>query len=69
MAEEIRNASDMIQKFLEKQAQAVNISTLRKALPISFTILIMALDWLVSEGKLGIDVSGEPGSRRIYLKS
>ena len=68
MAEEIRDASDMIRKFLEKQTRAVSISTLRKTLPISFTVLIMALDWLASEGKLGIEMTGEPGLRRIYLK-
>ena len=68
MAEEIRNASEMIQSFLRQQNHAVNIAVLRKAIPISFTVLIMALDWLASEGKLGIEMTGEPGLRRIYLK-
>jgi hypothetical protein len=68
MAEEIRNASDMIQSFLRQQPRAISVSALRKAIPISFTVLVMALDWLVSEDKLGIEMSGEPRSRKIYLK-
>ena len=68
MAEEIRNASEMIQSFLRQQNHAVSISALRKAIPISFTVLIMALDWLASESKLGIEVSGEPCCHKIYLK-
>lgn len=68
MAEEIRNASNMIQDFLRKQKSAVSVSTLRKAIPISFTVLIMALDGLASEDKLGIEASGQTSSHRIYLK-
>jgi hypothetical protein len=68
MAEEIRNASGMIQSFLRQQSRAISVSALRKAIPISFTVLVMALDWLVSEDKLGIEPSGDARSPRIYLK-
>jgi hypothetical protein len=68
MAEEIRNASDMIQNFLRQQPRAVSVSILRETLPISFTVMVMALDSLASEDKLNIEVSSDQHSRRIYLK-
>ena len=58
MGKEIRNASDMIQNFLDQQPRAVSVSTLRKALPISFTVLVMALDWLGREGRVSVERSG-----------
>ena len=68
MGKEIRSASDMIQNFLGQQSRAVSVSTLRKALPLSFTVLVMALDRLGSEGKLSIEKSKDPYSCRIWLK-
>ena len=58
MGKEIRNASDMIQNFLDQQPRSVNVSTIREALPISFTVLVMALDRLGREGKVSVERSG-----------
>jgi len=68
MAEEIRNASNMIQNSLIQQPRGVKVSAIRKALPFSFTILIMALDQLNKENKLSIERSRDRYSCRIWLK-
>ncbi|MFC1712947.1 hypothetical protein ACFL6S_04715 [Candidatus Poribacteria bacterium] len=68
MGREIRSASGMIQNFLGQQPHAVSVSTIRKALPLSFTVLIMALDRLGKEDKLNIEKSKDPYSCRIWLK-
>ena len=68
MGKEIRNASDMIQNFLGQQPRGVNASVIRKALPFSFTVLIMALDRLGREGKVSVERSCVPHSCRIFLK-
>lgn len=68
MGKEIRSASDMIQNFLGRQPDTVSVSTLRKALPISFTVLVMALDQLGREGKVSVERSRVPHSCRIFLK-
>jgi len=68
MGREIRSASDTIQSFLGQQPRGVNISAIRKALPFSFTVLIMALDRLSREGKVSVERSSVPHSCRIFLK-
>lgn len=68
MNEEIKRASDMIQNFLGQQPQAVSISTLRKNLPLSFTVLTMGLKRLAREGRLSVETLEDPYSCRILLK-
>ena len=68
MGKEVRSASDMIQNFLSQQPRGVTVSAIRKALPISFTVLVMALGRLGREGKVSVEKSRVPHSCRIFLK-
>jgi len=68
MGREIRKASDMIQSFLGQKPRAVSVSTIRKAIPLSFTVLVMALDRLVRDGKVSVEESRDPYVCRICLK-
>jgi len=68
MNENIGNAAGMIWKFLDQQSQPVTLSTLRKGVPISSTLLMMGLGWLAREDKLGIETSDDSYSYRISIK-
>lgn len=68
MKEIIGDASGIIWKFLNQQSQPVNLSMLRKSLPLSSTLLIMGLGWLAREDKLEIEMPDDVYSYRISLK-
>lgn len=68
MTKTIGIAAGEIYRFLNKQRQPVTLSTLRKNLSLSSTLLMMGLGWLAREGKLNIEVSQNPYSYRISLK-
>lgn len=68
MNETIGNASGMIWRFLDEQSQPVTLSTLRKNLPLSSTLLMMGLGWLAREGQLEVEMSDESYSYKISLK-
>jgi hypothetical protein len=68
MNEDIGNAAGVIWEFLDQQSQPVTLSTLRKSLPLSYTLLMMGLGWLAREDKLDIAVSDDSYSYRISIK-
>lgn len=68
MNEAIGNAAGMIWKFLDQQSQPVTLSTLKKSLSLSSTLLMMGLGWLAREGKLQIDMPDDSYSYRVSLK-
>jgi hypothetical protein len=68
MIETIGIAAGEIWKFLDKQEQPVTLSTLRKNLSLSSTLLIMGLGWLAREGKINIEIPEDSYSYRISLK-
>jgi hypothetical protein len=65
MSETIGNAAGMIWRFLHPQSQPVTLSTLKKNLGLSPTLLVMGLGWLAREDKLNIELSS---SYQISLK-
>ncbi len=68
MIETIGNAAGVIWRFLDKQSAPVTLSTLRRNLPLSSTLLMMGLGWLAREDKLNIEISNDSYSYRISLK-
>ena len=68
MTDFIGNAAGMIWSYLEQQSKPVTLSTLKKEIDVSSTVLMMALGWLAREGKLDIEVSDESFSYKISLK-
>ena len=68
MREAIGNAAGMIWSFLDQQSQPVNLSAIKKGVPISSTLLMMGLGWLAREGKLNVETSEESASYKISLK-
>ncbi|MBM3241577.1 hypothetical protein FJZ31_35295 [Candidatus Poribacteria bacterium] len=68
MIETIGIAAGEIWKFLDKQEQPITLSTLRKNLSLSSTLLIMGLGWLAREGKINIEMPENSYSYRISLK-
>jgi hypothetical protein len=68
MIEEIGNAAGMIWKFLDQQTEPVNLSTIRKNVPISSTFVMMGLGWLAKEGKLNFEMKEDSYSYNISLK-
>jgi hypothetical protein len=68
MTDFIGNAAGMIWSYLEQQSKPVTLSTLKKEINVSSTVLMMALGWLAREGKLDIEISDESFSYKITLK-
>jgi hypothetical protein len=68
MINAIGDAAGVIWRFLDQQSQPVTLSTLRRSLPLSSTLLMMGLGWLAREDKLNIEISDESYSYRISLK-
>ena len=55
----IGSAADLIWKFISQKSQPVNLSTLRKSIPLSSTFLMAGIGWLAREDKLRINVELE----------
>jgi len=55
MIEDIGNAAGEIWRFLEQQTEPVNLTTLKKNVPISSSLLMMGLGWLAREGKVNVE--------------
>jgi hypothetical protein len=68
MNEAIGNAAGMIWRFLEQQSEPVTLSTLRKSIPLSSTLLMMGLGWLTREDKVNIETPEDSYSYMISLK-
>lgn len=68
MNEAIGNAAGAIWVFLDQQTQSVTLSTLKKSLPISSTLVMMGLGWLAREDKLIFEMSDDSYSYKISLK-
>ncbi len=66
MIEDIGNAAGEIWRFLEQQAEPVNLTTLKKNVPISSSLLMMGLGWLAREDKVKIESS--EASYKISIK-
>jgi hypothetical protein len=66
MIEDIGNAAGEIWRFLDQQTEPVNLTTLKKNVPLSSSLLMMGLGWLAREGKVNIESS--EASYKIYLK-
>jgi hypothetical protein len=66
MIEDIGNAAGEIWRFLEQQTEPVNLTTLRKNVPLSSSPLMMGLGWLAREGKVNIESS--EASYKISIK-
>ena len=69
MDKEIGNAAGVIWRFLDQQSEPVTLSTLKKNVTLSSTLLMMGLGWLMREGKLEIEVSDDSYSYKISLKA
>ncbi len=68
MTDFIGNAAGVIWSYLCEQKQPVTLSAIKKAIPESSTVLMMALGWLAREDKIKIEVSDESYSYKISLK-
>jgi hypothetical protein len=68
MNKEIGDAAGVIWRFLDQQSQPVTLSTLKKSLSLSSTLLMMGLGWLAREDKLDVEMSEESYSYRISIK-
>ena len=68
MTDFIGDAAGIIWSYLEQQSKPVTLSTLKKEIDVSSTVLMMALGWLAREGKLDIEISDESFSYKITLK-
>ena len=66
MIEDIGNAAGEIWRFLEQQTEPVNLTTLKKNVPISSSLLMMGLGWLAREDKVRIESS--EASYKISIK-
>lgn len=69
MNKAIGDAAGMIWKFLGQQPRPVTLSTLKKNLALSSTLLMMGLGWLAREDKLSIEISNDSYSYRISLRN
>ncbi len=67
MNEEIGNAAGLIWTFLAQQFQPVNLSTLKKNVNVSSTLLMMGLGWLARENKLKFEISDDDYSYKISV--
>lgn len=68
MNEDIGSTAGEIWRFLDQQAEPVSLSTLRKEVPVSSTLLMMGLGWLAREDKVIIAISEESYSYSISIK-
>ena len=68
MNEEIGNAAGAIWRFLDQQSEPVNLSTLKKGVPVSSAFLMMGLGWLAREDKIEITMPEESYSYSISIK-
>jgi len=68
MNETIGEAAGMIWKFLDQQSQSISLSTIRKSLPLSSTLIMMALGWLAREEKIDIEMPEDYYSYNISIK-
>jgi len=68
MIDFIGNAAGIIWGYLVQQTKPVTLSALKKAVPESSTVLMMALGWLAREDKILIEVSDDSYSYKISLK-
>lgn len=66
MIEDIGNAAGEIWRFLEQQTEPVNLTTLKRNVPISSSLLMMGLGWLAREDKVRIESS--EASYKISIK-
>jgi hypothetical protein len=66
MIEDIGNAAGEIWRFLEQQTEPVNLTTLKKNVPLSSSLLMMGLGWLAREDKVSIESS--EASYKISIK-
>ena len=64
----IGNAAGVIWRLLDQKSEPVNLSTLKRELSVSPTLLMMGLGWLAGEGKLVIERTERPLAYRISLK-
>ena len=69
MQKEIGDAAGMIWRFLEKQSEPVNLTILKKNVPVSSTLLMMGLGWLAREDKIKLEIPEDSYSYRIYVNS
>lgn len=67
MNEAIGNAAGTIWSFLDQQSEPVTLSTLKKDIDISSTLVMMGVGWLAREGKLEFEASG-PHFYKISIK-
>ena len=68
MNEEIGNAAGAIWRFLNQQSKPVNLSTLKKGVPVSSTLLMMGLGWLAREDQIEVTMPEESYSYSISIK-
>ncbi len=68
MIDDIGKTAGMVWEFLSKQEKPVTLNTLKKEVPTSATLLMMAVGWLAREDKINIDISDESFSYKISLK-
>ncbi|MGB9598115.1 MAG: winged helix-turn-helix domain-containing protein [Candidatus Poribacteria bacterium] len=68
MIEEIGKTAGMVWEFLSKQDKPVTLNAIKKEIPVSATVLMMAIGWLAREDKINIDISDESFSYKISLK-
>ncbi|MEK7397737.1 MAG: winged helix-turn-helix domain-containing protein [Candidatus Poribacteria bacterium] len=68
MTEDIGKTAGIIWECLGKQKTPITLTTLKKEVSASSTILMMALGWLAREGKINIDISDESFSYKISIK-
>ncbi len=67
MKEAIGDVAGEIWRFLDRQSESVNTSTLKDGLSCSSTLLMMGLGWLAREDKLAIETPGNSNTYRIRL--
>ena len=68
MNQDIGYAAGAIWRYLEQQSQPVTLSSLKRSLPLSLTLLMMGMGWLAKENKLNIEISDNSHSYSISIK-
>ncbi|MDQ1253656.1 MAG: hypothetical protein QG646_2843 [Euryarchaeota archaeon] len=68
MTEDIGKTAGIVWECLSKQKTPITLTTLKKEVSASSTVLMMALGWLAREDKISIDISDESFSYKISLK-
>ena len=68
MNQDIGHAAGAIWRYLEQQSQPVTLSSLKRSLPLSLTLLMMGMGWLAKENKLNIEISDNSHAYRISIK-